>query len=104
MTIDLSQLTFEGDFAETELPDGSVLVLNKVSEDVPGDANTSAPVDCVNLMVITVSGEYVQHTNIVGMTGSAVTIESDYKELYGSRLTGDNMDKCYAVAIEEEEE
>lgn len=105
MTIDFSELEFTGGFAETELEDGSVLVLNKVDEDIPGDTDKeSAHLDTVNVMVITAEGEYVQHTNVVGMTGSAVTIESDYAELYGASLDSENYEKCYAVTIEAEEE
>lgn len=101
MTIDLSKITLEGSFFEAELPDGSALVVNVVDEDIPSDNGyPSAPVKRVNLTHITLDLDMVHIPCVIGMGADGITVESDYKELYGTVLDGDNMAKC-TVEVEE---
>lgn len=103
MTVDISKLAFEGSFAEVELEDGSVLVLEVVDEDVPpSDGSYSAPIRGVLLAHVTLDGTK-QLPSVIGMGDDGITIESDYKELYGQTLDGDNMTKC-TIEVEESEE
>lgn len=103
MTIDLSAVTLDGAFCETELPDGSVLVLTLVDEDIPSASGTafSAPLKRVTLTHVGIDGEEKQLPCIVGMGEDGIAVWSDHAELLGSPLDGDNMAKCTIEIAEE---
>lgn len=92
MTIDLSKIEFNNDFFSVTLPDGSLLVLNKVDEDFTADEEECV-VKAINIE-IQKEEEYITCPCIIGLGNDILQINTDYKEYEGEVLTPDNMGYC----------
>lgn len=93
MVIDLSNVEFENDFFSTILPDGSILVLNKVDESLALD-NLSAEIKAVNIEIQTDEDTVISCPCIIGMSNDYLSIDTAYTEYEGEVLTSDNMKYC----------
>lgn len=93
MVIDLSNVEFENDFFSTILPDGSILVLNKVDENLALD-NLSAEIKAVNIEIQTDEDTVISCPCIIGMNNDYLSIDTAYTEYEGEVLTSDNMKYC----------
>lgn len=92
MIIDLSKVTFTNDFFSTMLPDGSMLVLNKVDEDfLSGTAECI--VKAINIEIQS-EDEAISCPCVIGLGNDLMQINTDYKEYEGKVLTPDNMMYC----------
>lgn len=92
MTIDLSKVTFTNDFFSTMLPDGDLLVLNKVDEDF-----LSGTAECIIKAInieIQSEDEAISCPCVIGLGNDLMQINTDYKEYEGKVLTPDNMMYC----------
>lgn len=92
MTIDLSKVEFVNDFFTVTLPDGNLLVLNKVDEDFMAD-DAECIVKAINIEVQKDS-EYVTCPCVIGLGNDIMQINTEYKEYEGEVLTPDNMGYC----------
>ena len=97
MTVYLSTVEFENDFATIGLSDGSSLVLNKLDESFPTEEG--------NIEVKRINIEKVDYdedgnetkticTSIIGMSDDNVSIETDFTQYLGQSLTEENMIYC----------
>lgn len=94
MLIDLSKVEFTYDFFSASMPDGNLLVLNKVSEDflVEGEEIT---IKRINIVVQPVNGENnLLCSSVIGIGNDYLMLKSDYTEQLGKVLTEDNMKYC----------
>jgi hypothetical protein len=92
MIINLDSIEFENDFFSITLPDGSLLVLNKVDENFTADEE-----DCVVKAInieIQKEEEYITCPCVIGLGNDILQINTDYKEYEGEVLTPDNMGYC----------
>ena len=92
MTISLDKLEFVNDFFSTTLPDGSLLVLNKVDEDFMTE-DEECIVKGINIE-IQKEGEYISCPCVIGLGNDLMQINTDYTEYEGEVLTPDNMVYC----------
>lgn len=92
MTIDLSKVEFVNDFFTVTLPDGNLLVLNKVDEDFMAD-DVECIVKAINIEVQK-DGEYVTCPCVIGLGNDIMQINTEYKEYEGEVLTPENMGYC----------
>ena len=92
MTIDLSKVEFVNDFFTVTLPDGNLLVLNKVDEDFMAD-DIECIVKAINIEVQK-DGEYVTCPCVIGLGNDIMQINTEYKEYEGEVLTPENMGYC----------
>lgn len=92
MIIDLSRVKFTNDFFSTILPDGSMLVLNKVDEDFLSEG-TESIVKAINIEVQT-EDETVSCPCVIGLGNDIMQIVTDHTEYEGKVLTPDNMAYC----------
>lgn len=97
MIIDLSEVAFENDFFNVDLPDGSVLTLNKIDEDMATE-DMSTRLDRINLQLTSFSedGEesYTDCPCAIGLGNDILIIKTDYTEYEGKVLTSENMRFC----------
>ena len=94
MLIDLSKVEFTYDFFSVSMPDGSLLVLNKVSEDfiVEGE---EIIIKRINIVVQPVNGENnLLCSSVIGIGNDYLMLKSDYTDQLGKVLTEDNMKYC----------
>jgi hypothetical protein len=100
MIIDLSKITFTNDFFSTMLPDGSLLVLNKVDEDFLSGADEdflSGADECIVKAINTEiqnEEEAISCPCVIGLGNDLMQINTDHKEYEGKVLTPDNMMYC----------
>ena len=98
MTIDLSEITFSNDFFEVDLPNGSVLTINKIDEDITVD-DSSIILDRINIQVSTTDEDtgvttYTSCPCSIGLGNDILIIKTDYSEYEGKVLTSKNMMYC----------
>lgn len=92
MTISLDKVEFINDFFSTTLPDGSLLVLNKVDEDFLTE-DEECIVKGINIE-IQKEEEYISCPCVIGLGNDLMQINTDYTEYEGEVLTPDNMVYC----------
>ena len=92
MTISLDKVEFVNDFFSTTLPDGSLLVLNKVDEDFMTE-DEECIVKGINIE-IQKEEEYISCPCVIGLGNDLMQINTDYTEYEGEVLTPDNMVYC----------
>ena len=93
MTIELDKVVFTNDFFSTPLPDGSIMVLNKVDESLFSDGE-SAEIKVINIEIWTYDEEVVRCPCVIGLGNELMEIKTDYTEYEGKVLTPDNMGYC----------
>lgn len=94
MTIDLSQITFDYDFFSAPMPDGSMLILNRIDEDMD-DGTGTASVKAINVVIAELGGGSTLCSSVIGMGNSRLMITSAHEELLGKTLTEENMASCF---------
>lgn len=93
MTIDLAKAKFTNDLFSAMLPDGSLIVLNKIDEDFQvGSSN--CVIKGVNIEIQDVQGNTVSCPCVIGLGNELMKINTDYSEYEGAVLTPDNMMYC----------
>lgn len=93
MIIDLAKVEFENDFFTTILPDGSLLVLNKVEEDFVSGTE-SCIIKAINIEIQPDEDTVISCPCVIGMGNDLMQIVTDYTEYEGEVLTPDNMAYC----------
>ena len=93
MTIDLSKVVFDNDFFTTKIPDGSLLVLNKVEEDFISEEKECV-VKAINIQIQIDEDNVVVCPSIIGLGNDLMQITTNYKEHEGEVLTPENMAYC----------
>lgn len=97
MLIDLGEVVFENDFFNIDLPDGSVLTLNRIDEAIATDDST-VKIDRVNLQITSFdedgNEEYIRCPCSIGLGNDILIIKTDYTEYEGKVLTSENMRFC----------
>ena len=99
MTIELSKVNFINDFFSTMLPDGSMLVLNKVDEDFLIDRGEGI-IKAINIEVQKTDDIIVACPCVIGIGNDLMQIKTEYKEYEGKVLTPDNMAFCTVEVYE----
>lgn len=92
MIINLDSVEFDNDFFSTTLPDGSLLVLNKVDEDFLAD-EAECVVKAINIEIQR-EEEYITCPCVIGIGNELMKINTEHKEYEGEVLTPDNMVYC----------
>lgn len=92
MTINLGNVTFINDFFSTMLPDGRLMVLNKVDEDFMSGADECI-VKAINIEVQT-EEQAVICPCVIGLGNDIMQINTEHKEYEGKVLTPENMMYC----------
>lgn len=93
MTIDLAKVKFTNDFFSTSLPDGSVLVINKVDEDfITGD--NECIVKALTIEVQQDEDTIISCPCVIGLSNDLLEIKTAYTEYEGEVLTPENMLYC----------
>ena len=104
MLIDLGEVVFENDFFNVDLPNGSVLTLNKIDEDIATDDST-VKIDRVNLQITSFdeagNEEYMLCPCAFFLCNYFFFIYSDYPEYEGKVLTSENM-RCCTIEVYEQ--
>lgn len=90
MTIDLSKVEFQYDFFSSTMPDGSLLILNKVDEDMAS---------AINILIAT-DTEVRKCSPIIGMGNDKIMLYTEYKEYEGQCLNKDNIGYCFIDMFE----
>lgn len=93
MTIELDKVTFTNDFFSTPLPDGSIMVLNKVDESLLSE-DVSAEIKAINIEIWDTEETVIKCPCVIGLGNDLMKIETDYKEYEGKVLTPENMGYC----------
>lgn len=93
MTIELDKVVFTNDFFSTPLPDGSIMVLNKVDEDMLLE-DASAVVKAINIEVWRYDEDAIKCPCVIGLSNELMEIKTEYTEYEGKVLTSDNMKYC----------
>ena len=99
MIIELSKVNFVNDFFSTMLPDGSMLVLNKVDEDFLIDRGEGI-IKAINIEVQKTDDTIVTCPCVIGIGNDLMQIKTEYKEYEGKVLTPDNMAFCTVEVYE----
>ena len=104
MLIDLGEVVFENDFFNVDLPNGSVLTLNKIDEAIATDDST-VKIDRVNLQITSFdedgNEEYMRCPCAIGLGNAILIIKTDYPEYEGKVLTSENMRFCTIEVYEQ---
>lgn len=93
MTIELSDKIFINDFFSTMLPDGSMLVLNKVNEDFLIDRGEGI-IKAINIEIQDTNDNIIICPCVIGLGNDLMQITTKYKEYEGEVLSPDNMAYC----------
>jgi len=93
MLINLDKAVFTNDFFTSQLPDGSLLVLNKVDEDFLSDG-AECVVKAVNIEIQDTEENIISCPCVIGLGNELMRITTEYKEYEGEVLTPDNMVYC----------
>lgn len=102
MTLILKDITFINDFFYIDTPDGDILVLNKVQEELTianRAVNQSLHIDNINIGIQT-DDKFIKCPCVIGMGNQFIKIETDYKTLEGAVLTSENMEYCTITVYE----
>jgi hypothetical protein len=103
MTINLSEVTFDYDFFTSTMPDGNLLILNRVSEDFFID-NEEVKIKGINIVVsLSDIDTAVLCSSVIGIDNGYFILTTKYKEYLGKPLTEDNMQYCTIELPEAEE-
>lgn len=105
MILDLSQIEFQNDFFTFDLPDGSVIVFNKISEDLVASVNTRSvdlsktDIHRINIQVTKYDDygnitEVISTSDVIGFSDVMYRITTEYTQYEGSNLTEENMKYC----------
>lgn len=109
MVLDLSQIEFQNDFFTFDLPDGSVIVFNRISEDFVASVNTSVKtrsadlsktdIHRINIQVTKYDDygnitEVISTSDVIGFSDVMYRITTEYTQYEGSNLTEENMKYC----------
>ena len=93
MIVDLSKVVFTNDFFTTMLPDGDLLVLNKVDEDfLAGGAECI--INAINVEIQRTDDTVVSCPCVIGLGNELMQITTEHKEYEGKVLTSENMGVC----------
>ena len=93
MIVDLSKVEFINDFFTASLPDGSLLVLNKVDEDFLA-GNDECIVKALNIEIQDTEDNVISCPNVIGLGNDLMQIVTEYTEYEGEVLTPENMGYC----------
>lgn len=95
MDLYLKNVTFDSDIFSIDMPDGNVLVLNKIEESLRDTVNFIGDfeVNRINIEVMTET-ESIPCSSIIGLDTKYYKIVTSYKELEGKVLTAENMQYC----------
>jgi hypothetical protein len=93
MLINLDKAVFTNDFFTSQLPDGSLLVLNKVDEDFLSDG-AECVVKAVNIEIQDTEENIISCPCVIGLGNELMQITTEYKEYEGEVLTPENMVYC----------
>lgn len=93
MIINLAEVTFINDFFTIGIPDGGLLILNKLNESLLTDDMSVLEVNRINIEV-SYSDRVRKCSSVIGMGNDLLQIKSAYSDLIGSVLTEETMDKC----------
>ena len=93
MVVELAKVEFINDFFSTMLPDGSLLVLNKVDEDFLS-GNAECIIKSVNIEIQDVQGNVISCPCVIGLGNDLMQITTAYKVYEGEVLSPDNMVYC----------
>lgn len=93
MQISLDKVTFINDFFSTMLPDGSMLVLNKVDEDLVAEG-AECIIKSVNIEIQDTQGNVITCPCVIGLGNDLMQITTNHKEYEGVVLSPDNMVYC----------
>lgn len=93
MLINLDKAVFTNDFFASQLPDGSLLVLNKVDEDFLSDG-AECIIKAVNIEIQDTEGNIISCPCVIGLGNELMQITTRYKEYEGEVLTPENMVYC----------
>lgn len=98
MIIDLGLITFDNDMYQTDLPDGSILVINKLNESLHTEDEvyeaTDIEIKRVNIEIIDLNGNTVLCPCIIGLDNDLMQIRTAYKQFEGLILNEDNLKYC----------
>lgn len=93
MNINLSEITFINDFFTIGIPDGGLLVLNRLNESLLTDDLQFLEVKRINVEVV-YADRTIKCSSIIGMGNDLLQIKSAYTEVIGEVLSEENMSKC----------
>ena len=93
MLINLDKAVFTNDFFTSQLPDGSLLVLNKVDEDFLSDG-AECVVKAVNIEIQDTEENIISCPCVIGLGNELMQITTEHKEYEGEVLTPENMVYC----------
>lgn len=93
MIINLAEVTFTNDFFTIGIPDGGLLILNRLNESLLTDDLKLLEIKRINIEV-DYTDKAVKCSSVIGMGNELLQIKSAYTELVGSVLTEENMNKC----------
>lgn len=98
MRIELSKITFDNDMYQTDLPDGSTIVLNRISESLRtvDDVYETTDVDIkrINIEITDVEGNIFPCSCVIGLGNSIMQVTTKYSQYEGLLLTEDNLQYC----------
>lgn len=103
MTLNLAEIDFDYDFFSTTMPDGSLLILNKVSESLSSSGEEATEIKCINIIVqpVNTDGNLIC-SPVIGMGNDYLKLNSAYDYLQGQVLTEDNLEYCTMELFEDE--
>ena len=93
MIIDLAKVEFTNDLFSALLPDGSLIVLNKVDENFQVESDYCI-VKGVNIEIQDTEGNIMSCPCVIGLGNELMKIDTEYSEYEGAVLTPDNMMYC----------
>lgn len=94
MTIELDSITFTNDFFSVALPDGSIIIINKVDEDFITENDDECTVQAITIEVQDLDGNIISCPCVIGMSNDIMEIATKHTEYEGEVLTPDNMGYC----------
>lgn len=94
MTIELDSITFTNDFFSVALPDGSIIIINKVDEDFITENDDECIVQAIIIEVQDLDGNIISCPCVIGMSNDIMEIATKHTEYEGEVLTPDNMGYC----------